>query len=972
MIGQQISHYRVLSELGSGGMGVVYLAEDTALHRKVALKFLKPETLQNPDAEARLVREAQSASALDHPNVATIYEIGEWQGHHFIAMAYYEGETFAARLARGSLSSGELLDILVQVSGGLARAHAAGIVHRDLKPANIILTSGGTAKILDFGLASHDLSDGQTATRLTLAGTTLGTVSYMSPEQAAGGAVDHRADIWAVGVMAHEALAGHVPFRGGHPASILHSILYEAPPDLKVVKPDIPDRLRAAIAKALDKDPGRRYQSAAELQAALEACRVGAVVPAAASVPQWLVMLRRPLVAIPIGVAVVAAAILGERSLRQMRNERWARETAIPEVARLVEAEQFASAFALAERAEALAPRDPILARLRPQIVRTPTFRTDPPGAVVSYKDYRSPDAPWTSVGVTPLEGARVPAGFLRLRFEKSGLEPVEWATPTGPVPPLPQPVIRAQLKTAEATPAGMVHVPGSTDPFLVYLPGFEHFEPVQLTEPYWIDRFEVSNAEFKKFVDAGGYQKQEYWREAFVEGGRSLQWEAAVARFRDATGRPGPATWVQGEFPSGQGSLPVGGVSWYEAAAYARFVGKSLPTIYHWTKAAEPRSSLWVVPFSNFEGSGPTAVGNRRALHPFGTYDMAGNVKEWVINESGDGRRYILGGGWDEPTFTFNEADARSPFDRARTFGFRLAKSETDPAANLVATVVWPTRDYRKEKPAPDDVFAIYRRSYAYDRAPFRAEVQATEESEDWRREQITIPTAYGNEQMKLFLYLPKRQAPPFQTVVYFPGSNALRTRSFDQLPVRGFDFIVKSGRAVAYPIFKGTFDRPTELDGSTATTSVLYRDHVIAWVKDFSRAVDYLETRKDLSLDRLAFVGLSWGGRMGSIIPAIDERVKVEVLVIGGFSMQHSQPEVDQINFASRVKIPVLMLNGRYDFFFPTDASQKPMFDTLGSRKEDKRHLLFDGGHGIPRLDLIKETLNWLDRYQGQAATR
>jgi dienelactone hydrolase len=218
----------------------------------------------------------------------------------------------------------------------------------------------------------------------------------------------------------------------------------------------------------------------------------------------------------------------------------------------------------------------------------------------------------------------------------------------------------------------------------------------------------------------------------------------------------------------------------------------------------------------------------------------------------------------------------------------------------------------------------------------------------------------------MKLLLYLPKKFQPPYQTVVYFPGANALRTRSFDQVPIRLFDFIIKSGRAVALPIFKGTFDRNTEIDDSTANPTVLYRDHVIMWVKDFSRTVDYLQTRTNLSLDRLALVGLSWGGRMGSIIPAVDDRVKLEVLMIGGFPMQKSQPEVDQINFAPRVKIPVLMLNGRYDYFFPIDTSQKPMFDALGTAKEDKRHLVFEGGHGLPRLDMIKETLDWLDRYQ------
>jgi formylglycine-generating enzyme required for sulfatase activity/predicted Ser/Thr protein kinase/dienelactone hydrolase len=968
-IGQRISHYRVISELGTGGMGVVYLAEDTGLNRKVALKFLKPDALQNAEAEARLIREARAASALDHPNIATIYEVGEWNGQHFIAMAYYDGETLAARLAHGPLPIPETIRLTRQIASALARAHGLGIVHRDLKPANIMVAQDGSVKILDFGLATQGLVEGPTEARLTLTGTTLGTVSYMSPEQALGAHVDRRTDIWAMGVIAFQMSTGRVPFTGNHPAAILHSIIYDPAPDLKSVQAAVPDALCRIVAKALAKDAAARYQSADEMATALDALQSATAIGA----EQRLTLLRKPAVAVPVALAAILIAVFATRLVMQTRNERWARDVAIPEVSRLIDAEQFVAAFDLAQRADALAPGDPILARLLPLVVRTPAIRSDPSGAIVSYKDYRAPNAAWRTLGTTPIAPAKVPAGYYRWRIEKAGFEPIEGAGQTGPPPPAPQSVLTFTLPPTGSTPPSMVLVPGSTDPYSLYLPGFEHLAPVRLTEPFWIDRYEVTNEQFKAFVDGGGYQKREYWQEPFVEAGRTLSWDAALARFRDGTGRPGPATWVQGEYPSGQGTFPVSGVSWYEAAAYARFAHKQLPTIYHWTKAAEPRSSVWVVPFSNFDGTGTVAVGSRHALHPFGTYDMAGNVKEWVQNDSGDGRRYILGGSWDEPTYVFNEPDARSPFERAKTFGFRLAKYVGDPQGALAATVVWPTRDYSKEKPASDQVFQVYRRLYAYDRKPFRADVQSVDDSdESWHREQITFPAPYGNEQMKVFLYLPKKFLPPYQTVVYFPGAGLLRARSFDQLPVRAFDFIIKSGRAVALPVFKGTFDRKTEIDDSTANPSLLYRDHVIMWIKDFSRSVDYLQTRTDLSLDRLALVGLSWGGRMGSIIPAIDDRVKVEVLIIGGFSMQRSQPEVDQINFASRVKVPVLMLNGRYDFFFPIDASQKPMFETLATPKEDKRHLLFEGGHGLPRLDMIKETLDWLDHYQGVPSGR
>jgi serine/threonine protein kinase/cephalosporin-C deacetylase-like acetyl esterase len=987
IIGQQVTHYRVLSELGRGGMGVVYLAEDTTLDRKVALKFIRTDLIGGQDAETRLLREARTASALDHPNIGTIYEVGEWQGHHFIAMACYAGETLAARVERGPLEIAEASKVLLQIASALARAHASGIVHRDLKPANVFLvpqetprrsgsgagqataaergdSSAVTAKLLDFGLARQASEESTAVTRLTAPGTTVGTVAYMSPEQARGEDVDASADLWAFGVIAYELLTGRRPFPGAHPAAVLHAILYETAPDVKSLRPEVPEGLRALVAKSLARDKSARHQSADELLQELHAATEGE-----AQHPSLAARLRRPRVALPLTAGLLLAAALGARQVSRAKETRWAREQALPEIARLAESEQFVAAFALAQRAEAAIPGDPMLARLWPAIARTPQVRSEPAGASVSYKPYDSPTAPWVNAGFTPLQGVRVPAGIFRWRFEKAGFETLEVAGASGPLaavlraPWVPDVALEA---TTEATP-GMIMVPGSDEPHRLYLPGFEHLDPVQLSDRFWMDEYEVTNEQFKAFVDAGGYQKREYWVEAFEEGGRALSWDEAITRFRDATGRPGPATWVQGEFPAGQSQLPVSGVSWYEAAAYARFVGKRLPTIYHWTRAADPQASPWVVPRANFSGSGPVPVGSRNALHQWGHHDLAGNVKEWVWTGAGDGRRYILGGGWDEPPYVFNEPDARSPFARASNSGFRCVRYAREPAPALLAPLPWSTRDYRREKPAPEPVFEIYRRLYAYDRVPLQAQIEASDDgNEHWRREQVSVPTAYGSERMKLFLFLPKKAAPPFRTVVYFPGANMLRTRSFDQLPVGQFDFIVKSGRAVVLPVYKGTFDRPSDLTDSTANPTASYRDHVIAWTKDFMRAVDYLETRPDLTLDRLAFVGLSWGGRMGSIVPALDGRVKLAVLIVGGFSLQRPMPEVDQINFAPRVRIPVLMLNGRFDFFFPVDTSQEPMFETLGTPKAQKRHLLYDTGHGIPRVELIKETLDWLDHYQ------
>ena len=201
----------------------------------------------------------------------------------------------------------------------------------------------------------------------------------------------------------------------------------------------------------------------------------------------------------------------------------------------------------------------------------------------------------------------------------------------------------------------------------------------------FWIDRFEVTNREFKVFVDRGGYRTRAYWREPFIVDGRAVPWATSMARFRDATGRPGPGTWKSGTYPAGEADFPVGGVSWYEAAAYAVFVGKSLPTIYHWYRAADLGRFADILTVSNFNGKGPLPVGASGGLGPFGTFDMAGNVREWCWNAAASGR-FILGGAWNEPQYMFADEDTKDPFDRGPTDGFRLAKYMGPIAAAAIA----------------------------------------------------------------------------------------------------------------------------------------------------------------------------------------------------------------------------------------------------------------------------------------------
>lgn len=276
MIGKTISHYKITSKLGSGGMGVVYQAEDTSLGRHVALKFLPPELARDEPSLQRFKREARASSALNHPNICTVHSIDRHDSEHFIVMELLEGETLSSRLLRGPVEVGELLDLAIQVVDALESAHAKGIVHRDLKPANLFITSRGQPKILDFGLAKIETRLGQDSKTMTMvrdeltaAGTTLGTVSYMSPEQARGQLTDSRSDIFSLGTVLYQMATGVLPFQGETSAVVFEAILNRDPVPVTELQPSLPPELNRILGQALEKDRHFRYQSAAELKTSL-------------------------------------------------------------------------------------------------------------------------------------------------------------------------------------------------------------------------------------------------------------------------------------------------------------------------------------------------------------------------------------------------------------------------------------------------------------------------------------------------------------------------------------------------------------------------------------------------------------------------------------------------------------------------------------------------------------------------------
>ncbi|MFL6200563.1 MAG: serine/threonine-protein kinase, partial [Thermoanaerobaculia bacterium] len=305
LAGRTLNHYRILELAGGGGMGVVYKAEDLRLARRVALKFLPPELTRDPDAKARFLQEARAASSLDHPNICTIHEVGETEdGQIYLAMPLYDGETLRKRIERGPLTIEDAIDLAEQIARGLSKAHRGGIVHRDVKPANLMVTGDGVVKILDFGLAKL-----AGAAAITRTGSSVGTPAYMSPEQSRGEEVDHRTDLWSLGVVLYEMVAGRRPFRGDHEQAILYSLLHEDPVPLTQARPGTPTELEQIVEGLLAKDPAQRYPSADGAMGDLRALRTETLTTTVRTVPDPAPKIRPWMWA--AGLAAVAALASG-------------------------------------------------------------------------------------------------------------------------------------------------------------------------------------------------------------------------------------------------------------------------------------------------------------------------------------------------------------------------------------------------------------------------------------------------------------------------------------------------------------------------------------------------------------------------------------------------------------------------------------------------------------------------------------
>lgn len=588
-----------------------------------------------------------------------------------------------------------------------------------------------------------------------------------------------------------------------------------------------------------------------------------------------------------------------------------------------------------------------------------------PSGASVEIQDYLSPDGPWHRLGMTPIRNIRIPNGYFRWRVSKPGAGDLIVAPQTGPEMNFP-------LDSLKTVPSGMVFSPGGE--WAEYV-GFIGWAGPYKLPPYYVDRYEVTNREYQEFVDNGGYEKQQYWLEKFTQSGRPLLWNEAVAQFRDSTGRPGPSTWVGGHYPEGQADFPVSGVSWFEASAYAVYAGKQLPVMAQWFQMGPPDVAAYTVQDSNIAGNALAPVGAFKGLGPYGTYDLAGNVREWVANPVDDDLRFILGGSWKSPSYLYSDPEALSPFDRSGTNGFRCVRNVGPMPEDAAMPVRRAGRDFSKFKPVSDDVFHAYELLYQYSKSPLNAKVEGVvKETVDWREEKVSFDAAYNGERMSAYLFLPKNVHPPYQTVLFFPSARVMFLPDSHNSRVLGdvkfFDYIIQSGRAVMYPIYEDTYERRTKSHLPGGAQSI---ELTTDWYKDAARSLDYLATRPDIDSTKVAYLGVSMGSADGVIIATLlQDRLKTTIFLDGGYFLDTPPPGGDQADFAPRMKKPVLMVNGRYDYDFSLEKAQNPLFAMLGTPEKDKLHVVLDTPHDVTeqRPQLVKAVLDWLDKYLGRVS--
>jgi serine/threonine protein kinase len=969
MIGKTISHYKILEKLGEGGMGVVYKAQDTKLERTVAIKFLPRHISSSSEDRERFKNEAKVAAALTHTNIATIHSIEETDEEMFIVMEFVDGIELRNKIQSGLIQTEGALEIATQIAKGLEAAHKKGIIHRDIKSSNIMLTNDNSVKIMDFGLAK--LLGGKDLTKI---GTAIGTAGYMSPEQAQGTEIDHRSDIWSLGVLIYEMICGELPFTGEYEQVVLYSIINNEPKPLSELRGDISSELESIINKMMEKEPANRYGSIKELLADIKKLSASESPTSQPSIQEDSIFEK------------VAKRLFGwDKNKRKIDR---AKEQ-LEEIEQLVQTSKYFKAYDLAMQVEEILKKDPNLDKLLPTIADKLNVTTEPKGAKVFIKRFL-PDASGNFpdkefIGNTPILNMRIARCDYIVFIEKDGYAPAERIASSSLLRAeaslgiSTDIIIDIKLIPSDENPEDMVFVPAGKYKLVSY--GAPTDQGVQLDD-FFLDKYAVSNKHYKSFIIAGGYSNKEYWKYHFVKEGKSLEWKEAMKHLLDKTGLPGPRSWINQDYTDGKENYPVTDICWYEAAAYAEYVDKKLPTIYEWEKAARNGEYThfvgMVMPWglmhpkesshnrANFSGRETLETDSYEfGISQFGCYNMAGNVKEWCLNEMTDGYA-TTGGSWQDPIYMWGDIGVFNGFFTESNLGFRCAKhlkKSKDDQGGMRIDIDNPTPQY---EPVEESIYNGFLSHFRYDKKDLNAEVIETKETEDWVKEKITF-SGEGNDRIIAYLYLPQRAQKPFQCITFIPGGDVFISRNLAQEAEWILGPHIKAGRALFTVVMKGMTEREWDMGYSEPdANSVEFRNLMVLHSTELNRGLDYLETRSEINIDKISYIGFSWGCGTRLAFAGIINRFKSNVFIGGGIDerMLPTLPEVNPVNYAPYIKVPKLLLNGKQDEEHIYKTRALPLYNLL---KEPKKLALVDGGH-LPSLEVRVPIINnFLDETLG-----
>ena len=1016
-VGTMVGPYKLLQEIGEGGFGVVYMADQIdPVRRKVALKIVKPG-MDTKDVLARFEAEQQALALMEHPNIAKVLDGGvtDLQRPYFV-MELVKGVPINEFCDKNKLSTSQRIELFVTVCHAIDHAHKKGIIHRDIKPSNVMVTlhdGNPVPKVIDFGVSKALSQQLTEKTLFTAYGQMVGTPTYMSPEQAemSGLDIDIRSDVYSLGVLLYELLTGTTPIGNAEVQSATYDELQrlireeEAPrpsarlstlganatvnaknrsTDTKKLTQLLRGDLDWIVIKALEKDRNRRYESARAL--AEDLLRYAEQKPVEARPPSVSYKTRKFLrrnrlqvgVVAVVGIVVVvtlsSGILLFEGKEKQDELQEQASELALAKAAlesaadaqesarkQLAEVvahkanSRLASAYKLLQELGEVLSDDPNYVALQQELL-VPVDVVVRKGVVtkLEIRDWDDPDGEWVAVKIDKSGLVALPEGKIRVRAQAKGHATKELSviSPNDIVVP---------LSLVDTSTAGMIEV-ASSDP--------RGQKPNQPVADFLIGKFEVSNSEYQLFVDAGGYADKQYWNTKIVDlQGTELTFDDAMQKFVDSTGHQGPARWRDGKFPVGQGDYPVHSVSWYEASAYAKFAGQSLPTVSHWRWATRGPDEM-IVPRSNFSTEKLAACGEYDGVGVLGLYDTAGNVGEWVANDfSETTHKCFMGASWKDPIYQFRNVQNAHPFSRLDSIGFRCIQIKGVPDEKLYEAARDKVFAVDSER-ISDELFAAYKSMYSYDKGiHLNSEVVTRDLGEGkgyYREEQVIVQAAYGDERMNLYLLFPRAKRNQYHVLIWVPGAGATRLDRFDSsAPTADAKYLrtlAKTGRLVVTASYKGMYDRrDVSRDGINQR-----RDWRIMIAKDVSRIIDYLETRSDVKLGTLAYSGLSLGAFTGISSLALDNRFAAAVLFGGGAIWWDEKPEVNPSVLAPFINVPLLMLNGRYDNIFPLTPSAEPLFELFGS--EDKHLEVYEAGHLPPIESSVEFSDEWLRKRFGE----